>query len=109
MQVSEITLRAISAHKNRERESLRREQEDDPEPFTFSVPVSLAGLTLFADFRVSLLLNSGEAAAQEMCLSAKSFEKKSCQNSASIRQSAQQGEVPREEDSILPDKEEYLA
>lgn len=35
---------------------MRLEQRGDagsPEPFTFSVPVSMAGLTLFADFRVS--------------------------------------------------------
>ena len=54
-QVTEIAHRAITAYNGRDGQEERSQQAGTADPFTFKVPVTLAGLQLHAEFKVSAL------------------------------------------------------
>lgn len=54
-QVATIALRAMTAYSESQEQEERRRQKAETDAFTFKVPVTLAGLQLHAEFRVSVL------------------------------------------------------
>ncbi|CAM9577351.1 unnamed protein product [Scytosiphon promiscuus] len=63
-QIVEIVRRAVQAYERQDGQVQRQENQARPEPFTFKVPVTLAGLQLYADFRTD---ETPRASAERFC------------------------------------------